>query len=214
LCRCEAGFFAHAGEKLRAAVELGLGVLAIASSHRGEGCSTLALCLARSAAKTGVRAALLDADFGNPELAASLGVQASCGWPEVTARRLPLGEAAVGSLDDGLTLLPLMAADRHAPLALDDPLVTAAIRQAAEMFDLLIVDIGSISNERIALFERGDACPVDAAIVVRDVRHTAEEQTLASAGRLQRLGVDAVGIAENFGTGQQPPASQPENTPA
>ena len=209
LCRCEAGFFTHAGEKLQSAVQLGLGVLAVASSHRGEGCSTLAICLARSAAKAGVRVALMDADFRSTDLAASLGVQASCSWPGVAAHQLPLSEAAVRSLDDGLTLMPLVSADRHAALKLDDPLVTAVIRQAASAFDLVIIDVGPIADDRGALFANGDACPVDAAVLVRDVRSTAQAQTLASAARFRKLGIDAVGIAENFGTSQQAPIRQP-----
>jgi hypothetical protein len=38
----------------------------------------------------------------------------------------------------------------------------------------------------------------NAGIVVRDVRKTSEESTLVAAARLKMLGLEAVGVAENF----------------
>jgi hypothetical protein len=35
-------------------------------------------------------------------------------------------------------------------------------------------------------------------MIVRDVRRTTETETLVTASRLKSLGVDAIGIAENF----------------
>jgi Mrp family chromosome partitioning ATPase len=204
LCRCAASLFDHAGERLRTAAGQGLNALAIASSVRGEGCSTLALCLARSAAKAGVRVALMDADFDGPELAALLGVEAPCGWPEVLLRQLPLMEAAVGSLGDRLALLPVTAADGNGRVAIIDPPVAEAVEEASRAFELVIIDMGPLSENTGRLYQRGDVPPIDAAIIVRDLRRTSEEQALEAAARLYEIGVEAVGIAENFGTDDQP----------
>ena len=39
---------------------------------------------------------------------------------------------------------------------------------------------------------------MNAALVVRDLRRTSEAETLVTATRLKSLGIDAIGIAENF----------------
>src|SRR5207245_8816655 len=59
----DAGYLSRDGEKLIAAIDDGLRVLAITGSRRGEGRTTLALCLARAAAKSGIQTAVMDADF-------------------------------------------------------------------------------------------------------------------------------------------------------
>ena len=72
------------------------------------------------------------------------------------------------------------------------------MRAAAATFDLVIVDLGPIGpGERIA-FPPGEACPLDATIVVRDLRFASVTESHEVGERLYDAGVEAVGIAENF----------------
>src|SRR4029079_11562651 len=194
----ESGYFSRAGEKLLAAVQDGLKVLAITGTRRGEGRSTLTMCLARVAAKAGIQTAIMDADFARPQLASKVGLDVAHGWQDAALGRIPLSEAAVKSLGDEITLLPLESSVVTRSLSLADARVTATIRAAAATFELLILDLSPVSSvERIA-FPPGEGCPLDAAIVVRDERFTAPADSQALGRRLQDAGVDAVGIAENF----------------
>ena len=173
-------------------------VLAVTSSHRGEGRTTVALSLARCAAAAGAQVALLDADLENPQLANVLGMETSCGWDDVVVGDLPLAEAAVVSLDDHIVLLPLANVATNRSFVLSDARVSQLLRDVSDRFDLVIIDAPSLAIADRRLFESGESCPIDAAIVVRDLRHTSEEQALTAAARLRASGVASVGIVENF----------------
>ena len=98
--------FEIAGQQLAKATQDGLKVLAVTSTYRGEGRTTIAMNLARVTALHGVRVALVDADVDNPAMASSAGIAAAHGWHECLEGGLPLDEAAVASIGDGVTLLP------------------------------------------------------------------------------------------------------------
>jgi len=96
-----------------------------------------------------------------------------------------------------LTLFPLThAVDQETPT--DAQALRTVLRAIAVQFPLVIVDTGPITNDEHHPFADRDDCPIDTAIVVRDLRNTTEKKTLATARLLQRRGVPAVGIAENF----------------
>ena len=194
------GYFASASNKLLSVVRGGLKVLGITGSRRGEGRTTLALCLARAAAQAGIHVALVDADFARPQLAAMLGLETAYGWQEAATGKIPLSEAAVKSLADRLTVLPLEVSTSTAKLSLNDPRVTATLRATAATFDLVIVDMGPLGNTSEPLFPPGENCPLDAAVVVRDVRYSLVGDSRATGDRLYDAGIEAVGIAENFVT--------------
>lgn len=194
------GYFATASNKLLSVVRGGLKVLGITGSRRGEGRTTLALCLARAAAQAGIHVALLDADFGRPQLASMLGLETAYGWQEAALGKIPLSEAAVKSLADKLTVLPLEVSTAAADLSLADPRVTATLRATAATFDLVIVDLGPMNQGDEPLFPPGENCPLDGAIVVRDMRYSLLNESRTIGDRLYDAGIEAVGIAENFVT--------------
>ena len=191
-------YFAQAGDKLLAAVRDGLKTLAVTGSRRGEGRTTLALCLARAAAKAGIQVAIVDADFTCPQLAPRLGLEPSHGWQDAALGRIPLSEAAVKSLSENITVLPLEPFSDGAGLSLADPRVTATIRAVAATFELVILDLGPLPATHEPLFPAGEASPIDAAIIVRDVRYASSIESQSLGDRLHEAGIDAVGIAENF----------------
>jgi Mrp family chromosome partitioning ATPase len=194
----EAGYLSRAGEKLLAAVADGLRVLAITGSRRGEGRTTLALCLARAAAKAGIQTAIMDADFARPQVASKVALEVAYGWQDAATGRVPLSEAAVKSLSDNITVLPLESSAVTRSLSLADPRVTATIRAAKSGFELLILDLGPVAAGQPIEFPPGEACPLDAAIVVRDLRFATTAEGESIGQMLVEAGVEAVGIAENF----------------
>jgi Mrp family chromosome partitioning ATPase len=203
----EHGYLSSAGVKLQAAMQDGLKVLGITGSRRGEGRSTLSLCLARAAAQAGLQAAVMDADFARPQLASKVGLEVAHGWQEAALGQIPLSEAAVKSIADNITLLPLESSAATRALSLADPRVTATIRAAAATFELLILDMGPQGAGAELAFPPGENCPLDAAIVVRDLRFATAAESEAIGHALQDAGVEAVGIAENFVIEDEIPAT-------
>jgi Mrp family chromosome partitioning ATPase len=197
LLESEARYFRSVGQRLKEATRDNHHVVMITGARRGEGRTTLALCLARCAAQAGIKVALVDADLGNPQLGSRLGIETPCSWLEAVLGKSPLKEAAVASLEDGLTLFPLtIGEDLAVPTA--DPRWNVVLQAIAMHFPLVIVDTGPLGSDGRHPFSTDADSLIDTAIVVRDLRNTSEERTLATAARLQRSGVHAVGIAENF----------------
>jgi Mrp family chromosome partitioning ATPase len=201
------GYFAQASGRLLAAVRDGLRTLAISGSRRGEGRTTLALALARCAAKAGIQVAVIDADFARPQLAGRIGLEIHHGWQDAATGLVPLSEAAIRSLADNITVLPLEASVARTGLSLADPRVTATLRAAAATFELVIVDLGPLAASDEPLFPADEACPLDAAIVVRDLRYASAAESEDVGQRLMAAGIEAVGIAENFVVEEEIPAT-------
>jgi hypothetical protein len=111
---------------------------------------------------------------------------------------IPLSEAAVRSLGDAITVLPLEAAAARGQLSLADPRVTATLRAAAATFELVLIDLGPLVPGEDELFPDGETCPFDAAIVVRDLRYASAAESETIGERLYATGIEAVGVAENF----------------
>ncbi len=197
LLKVESRYFEHVGQRLQAATEQGRHVLMIAGSRRGEGRTSLALCLARCAAESGVNVAIVDADIRNPQLGTRLGMETPCSWLEVVAGKAPLDEAAVASVEDRLTLFPL-AGSEDIQIESGDKRLLALVQEISSHYPLVIVDTGPLAAEECHSFADTNRCPVDAAIVVRDLRYTTEKKAAATAEQLQQSGIQAVGIAENF----------------
>jgi Mrp family chromosome partitioning ATPase len=196
LLESEARYFGSVGQRLKEATRDSHHVMLISGTRRGEGRTTLALCLARCAAEAGIAVAVVDADLENPQLGSRLGIEPSCSWLQVVAGKSPLNEAAVLSLADGLTVFPLTGWEDALPRG--DPRCCTVLQAIAAHFPLVIVDTGPLAADGQHLFSTADDSPIDTAIVVRDLRHTTEKRTLAAAALLQRGSVPAVGIAENF----------------
>ncbi len=194
----ERSYFEHAGEKLRGASREGLHVLAVTSCAAGEGRTTLALLLARAAAAAGARVALLEADRHAPHLAAALGINTPCAWPQALRSGLPWSEAAIVSVAERITVFPLDDQGDMEPPELRDASVTELVNRLASHFDLVVIDAPPIGGPRGEFFEIGEACPVNAAILVQDTRQAEPERTLRAVQRLHDAGLEAVGIAHNF----------------
>ncbi len=195
-------YFEHAGQQLLAAARGGRKLLGIVSAHRGEGRTTLALCLARWAASAGVRVALVDSDFANPQLAVQLGLQLPCDWQHVVADKLSLAEAAIASVEDRLTLFPLKPKAAHEHVDDTDVDTSATLEKLAAAHDLVLLDMepvavadegssdGAAANQATPRFSA-------AALVVRNASATAPEQLTAVVNFLNGRGIEVLGVVEN-----------------
>jgi Mrp family chromosome partitioning ATPase len=188
-------YFSQAGKKLASAVHDGLKVLGVLGCVRGEGCSTLAMTLARAAAREGINVALVDGDLAEPQLAQRTSLEMSGGWHEAARGQTKIAETAIKSLADKLTFYPLEPA---ADLSLTDARVSKAWQQIAQRHTLVILDLGPAGSGDTPIFATTEPPPVDAVVIVRDIRRTSLDQVHALAQRLHKQGIDAVGMAENF----------------
>ncbi|MCA9210311.1 MAG: hypothetical protein KDA55_18255, partial [Planctomycetales bacterium] len=202
LYRDQQQYFSDAGRRLKAASGDGLNVLAITSPRRGDGKTTLALCLARCAVEAGVRVALVDADFAYPQLQSLLGLNETCSWHESFQTALPLAECAIVSRDDELVIFPLAQSARAVNVHATRDAIAAEIQRIAGQFELVIVDLGSMDADAADLCDAAATNPTNAVILVRDLRNEDDAEIDDAVARIQAAGISAVGIAENFGSRQ------------
>ena len=188
--------FAQAGDQLRHAAAEGLQVLGVTSTFRGEGRTSLSMCIARCVASAGAKVVLVDMDADHADLATTLRVRPPVGWREAIEEQLPIEEAIIHSVNDGVSLVSLESGG-GAEIGLRDPQVAEFIQSLRQHYELVLLDCGPLVDESKFL-EGGDDCPLNAAIVVRDLRTTSVEDCQKTVARLLLHGVEAVGIAENF----------------
>jgi Mrp family chromosome partitioning ATPase len=207
------GDFDRSGVQLLAQAGAGRKVLLITSSQRSEGRSTLALCYARWAASKGVRVALVDADFQNPQIAGQLGLRVENGWPEVVYRHLPPQEAAIASLQDQFTVMPLRAKMPDVDGTHDARVAatTEVLEELYEAYDLVLVDCEPAAAGDGLVPARGNLVSGIGALVVCDARRTTSLQLAEVIAGLRKAGIDTAGIVENFS--QHPDAKKPSHSP-
>lgn len=175
----------------------GAKVVAVTQAGRGEGGTTLSMCLAKWAAMFTGRVALIDGDMMKPRIAQSLGLSFEHGWEETSAAS-PLAESAVSSIADRLVVLPLgpkgglMAADP------DRRLGREVLQQLASSFELVILDAGPMFDAAYNWFIDPCADAIDSVLIVQDIRQTSSAQVADVRRRLTEHGLDHVSVVENF----------------
>jgi Mrp family chromosome partitioning ATPase len=181
-------------DAVEAAGDEGRKVLAIAGLRRGEGATTVLLCIARRMAERGVRTALADADLARPRLAKRLGVQTQLGWNEISDGGVE--QAVVEAERGALALLALGEPAANVPG--DWGHWTECIDTLRNRYQTVLVDPGPL--DRV-----GDDCPpwaadgaVDAVLLVHNRRITSEGELQQLRRRLASAGVHVAGVIENF----------------
>lgn len=193
-------------DALTRGLDRGQQVVAISGCGRGDGCTTLLLCVARRLAERGLRIAMVDADVDNPLLARRLGLLPEAGWEELLAGRLPLEEVMIESIQDQLALLPLCGSlpGENCPSE-DVSRLAQNLNVLREHYDLVLVDWGRFDDAH-----RGDRPVaeavlqwVDAVVLVHNVRSTEQSDLDRTRQRLGAAGLVEAGIAENFTDARQ-----------
>jgi len=184
--------FQQIAERMSEAVSAGLQSILITSSQSGEGRSSVAIGIAMSAAASGIRVALVDADTEKPTLADDLHLELQYGWVDTVRGGLPIKEIAVHAVEDGVTLIPLMSPNGQTAATSFE--VTRLVDTLKSKFDLIVID--GPSSRSPNSFQVATA--VDTAIIVRDVTRTDGKAVEEISFQMQQAGIRGVGVVENF----------------
>jgi Mrp family chromosome partitioning ATPase len=198
LCAAEQSTLDEVCKHLIDANQTGLQVLAITSLEAGHGGSTVAMCLARSVAKTGTRVALIDADPNGQSLADAFNLDVDHGWLDCIARDIGFEESAVQAIDDSVTLFPLSGLTAQSQLTLDSYRLQRVIEHLKKHFDFVVVDCQKLADRQCALVADGMGSVVDAAIIVTDDVETGSTGIESSVEQLHKCSIASVGLVENF----------------
>ncbi|TWT93327.1 tyrosine-protein kinase family protein [Stieleria varia] len=186
-------FFKSIANRMRETVADGLRSLAVTSVRSGEGRSTVAIGTAIAAAATGLRVALVDCDLSKPSLVDDLRLELDYGWVEAIRCGIPLSQVAVSSLEDGVTLIPLLPPAPGHPVAAAAE-VAALMQTLQGQFDLLVIDAPASDAAVLQVICQG----VDSAVITQDLRSTRSGDIQQLATRLRHFGVRGIGVVENF----------------
>lgn len=183
---------------LSEACQEGLQVLAITSPRSGEGRTTVACCLAKLAGSRGLNVAIVDGDIENPTLSYQTNLEVEQDWKTAILNQLPLEEVAVHSIDDQVTLVPLVAPiDRH-EMSTNDNRIELMLQELSESFDLVIVDMGHMESSRSLVTSLSERGVISAVVAVVDRRSSNRIQVEDCLRRLRQTGVASIGLVENF----------------
>lgn len=184
--------FEQLGDQMSEASSNGLGSVLITSAKAGEGRSTTAVGTALAAAAAGLRVALIDADAQQPTLADDLRLDLEYGWLDALRGNLPLEEVSVYSIEDRLTLVPLMPPPGKTAATIGE--IDDLVRQVRKKFDLVLLD-GPFGPQSIL---SQSVTAIDTALIIRDVARTTAEEVNEMSQHLRASGVRGIGMIENF----------------
>ena len=190
--------FHQIGRNLSLANRDGLKVMAITSGERGVGRSTVAMHMARSAAKFGLRVALIDGDTFCPSLINQLRLDIEHGWQDCLFENVPLHEVAVHSINDGITLFPLTCVVSQQQVHANLHRIAKLIKRISAAFDMVFIDANRLSLEQRDMVGVAQETIVDAAIVVVDTELSVKEKVDSAVSILQEMGLSSIGLVENF----------------
>jgi Mrp family chromosome partitioning ATPase len=190
--------FSELANGLRQEAAHGRKVLAVTGLGRGEGRTTLTLCLAKQLAEARIRVALVDADFASPTIASRLGINAEAGWESALTGEQSVWEVMIEATSDRLSIVPLAAA--HFADQMPRPVygIAAVLADLAEHFDIVLVDAGPLAEGDAADWLLDPAAGVQSVILSHDARQTNASRLAAACLQLAEAGVRQLGIAEMF----------------
>lgn len=190
--------FSHLADDLRQEAAQGRKVLAITGLGRGEGRTTLTLCLAKQLAEARIRIAVVDADFTSPGIAKQLGINAETGWEMALVGEQSVWEVMIEATSDRLSIVPLAAA--HFADQMPRPVygIAAVLADLAENFDIVLVDAGPLAEGEAADWLLDPAAGVQSVILSHDARQSNASRLAAACLQLAEVGVRQLGIAETF----------------
>lgn len=196
--RSHAQAFQQIGKHLSIANRDGLRVMAVTSGERGVGRSTVAMHMARSAAASGLKVALIDGDAFCPSLIDQLRLDVEHGWADCLFENVPLHETAIHSIQDGITLFPLKSVISAQELHANLHRMAKLIKRISTTFDIVFIDANRLNLEQRDMVGVSQESVIDAAIVVVDTELSIKEKVDSAVGILQSMGLSSIGLVENF----------------
>lgn len=188
----------HVANNLTKACEEGLQVLAVTSPQAGEGRTTVACCLAKLAGIHGLRVAFVDGDLENPTVSYQTNLDVESDWKSALFDHVPLEEVAVHSIEDQVTLIPLVDPIGEDEISCDDSRIAFMLQQLTASFDLVIVDMGPMDSKRSLVTALGEQGIISAVVTVVDHRKSTPQRIEACLQRIRRTGISSIGLVENF----------------
>jgi polysaccharide biosynthesis transport protein len=176
--------FAKAIAQLRrkiapAAPGQGARVVVVTAAVNGEGKTSVAVSLARSAARAGLKTVLLDGNFRSPQVAQTIGAVPERGLVAALTGRLPLTQCFFPDPRSSAMVLACTQGLKNPTQLLNSQAMTQTIEQLRAMCDLVVIDT-------IPVLSADDAHTLshhaDTVLVVTRPRHTSRT-TLARATR-------------------------------
>jgi succinoglycan biosynthesis transport protein ExoP len=173
-----------------------IGVMLVTSALQGEGKSTVAANLGRTAATAGDNVLLIDADLRRPSLASALDVEGDHGLADVLTGRSALNSSVKRDPRTGLYVL---AGAQHisgvdALGLLSSRQMTKLIENARDIFDLVVVDASPllpVADSRILLEQ------ADSAILVVASEQTSRQAVAAAIRECPDLETKMAGVVLN-----------------
>ena len=169
-------------------------IIAIASGKGGVGKSTLAVNLAYSFFKQGLKVGLLDADIHGPSIPHMLNLE---GKPELTDDRkiIPFDYKGIKVMSIGFLL------NEDQPVIWRGPMVHSAIKQMAqdtnwEDLDILIVDMPPGTGD--AQITVSQNLPLKGAIIISTPQSVALNDAKKAIGMFAKVDVEILGVVENM----------------
>lgn len=167
----------------------------VASSLTGEGCTTIATCLAVALARhTSRRVMLVDADFTHPGLAAMCGIKPKCGFEQVLVEGVAIEDAMVACEHPPMIMVPLIHGFEYPAMALQADKIAEVMESLHEHADLIVIDGGCVFAGRSPMpLTNG----VDAALLVRHPDKSSDHLLDQLDAYLSERGVCGLGVIEN-----------------
>jgi Mrp family chromosome partitioning ATPase len=191
--------WAAAVAALVAADDVGRSLIGVVGATPGAGTTTVVACLARLLVAAGKPVAIVDGNFENPRLAATLGLAVEAGWENVLAGRLQLAEAMIHSLHDRATLLPLAGGGAEAAAGLDALHASVTAGVLRYHYDMVLFDLGSLAGK----FQGSVAqkiiqqCRLDGVALVTQSQHAPAVQPRLLMEAAPELAAICLGVIEN-----------------
>jgi ATP-binding protein involved in chromosome partitioning len=179
-------------------------VIAVSSGKGGVGKTTVAVNLAVSLARRGLRVGLMDADIYGPNVPLMMGVNAP---PQVRNERIiPLEAHGVKIISLGFLIERDQPAIWRGPIVMK--IVTQFLRDVQwEELDFLLVDMPpGTGDAQLSLVQ---ATNVAGAVIVTTPQQVATGDALRGARMFQRVNVPVLGIVENMSWFECPHCGKP-----
>ncbi|HSZ74890.1 MAG TPA: polysaccharide biosynthesis tyrosine autokinase, partial [Rhizomicrobium sp.] len=166
--------FAKAIEQLRRRVApassgRGARVVVVTSPVNGQGKTTVAVSLARSAARAGLKTILLDGNFRAPQVAQTIGAMPERGLLAALTGRLPLSQCFFRDPRSSAMVLACSQGLKNPTQLLNSPAISGLIQQLRGMSDLVVIDTMPVLSADDAQTLSHHA---DTVLVVARPRHT------------------------------------------
>lgn len=164
--------------------------VAVTSSVEGEGKTTTAICLARSAALAGYRALLVDCDLRRHSSTQAMTAGSTAGLVEVLTGAVPLEKALVRDEASGALILPQAPSAHPAFDIITSHAMAELLSRLSTMFDIVVLDTAPCLP---VAESRGLAAMADATLLVVRWRKTPIALSRLAIDHLDRAGAKVVG---------------------